>query len=88
MKSLKQILVDISTKNQPQENWMLGPSTPLYHVTHIAVCAPPPPAEDCDFYAVSVWKWVYTLPMHFGVESGMVFEGTTGVYERTYLSIQ
>ena len=22
--------------------------------------------------------------IHFGLESGMVFEGTTGVYERTY----
>ena len=43
LKSLKQILVDISTKNQSQENWMLGLSTPLYHVSHIAVCAPPSP---------------------------------------------
>ena len=25
-----------------------------------------------------------TLPMHFGLESGMVFEGTTGEYERIY----
>ena len=24
---------------------------------------------------------------HFGLESSMVFEGTTGVYERTYVSI-
>ena len=26
--------------------------------------------------------------LHFSLESGMVFEGTTGVFERTYLSIQ
>ena len=25
---------------------------------------------------------------YFGLESGMVFEGTTGVYERSYLSFQ
>ena len=33
--------------------------------------------------AFLVWKQVYTLPI-FDLESGMVFEGTTGVYERIY----
>ena len=35
------------------------------------------------FGAFLVWKQVYTLPI-FGLESGMVSEGTTGVYERIY----
>ena len=26
--------------------------------------------------------------LHLSLESGMAFEGTTGVYERTYLSFQ
>ena len=37
--------------------------------------------KGCGFWAVLVRKRVYTLPS-FGLESGMVFEGTTGVYER------
>ena len=37
-----------------------------------------------DFLAFLVRKGVYTLVAHFGLESGTVFEGTTGKYERSY----
>ena len=112
---------------------MLGLSTPLYHVTHIAVCAPPQPKivvftpfrsenslrsrrlevvgtskngrarRTCVspsrapvlsfaryFQAPATQASLKTCIdfLHFSLESGMVFEGTTGVYERTYLSIQ
>ena len=30
-----------------------------------------------------VWRW-FGPTVHFGLESGMVFEGTTGVYDRIY----
>ena len=36
------------------------------------------------FGAFLVWKQVYIHFAHFGLESVMVFEGTTGVYERIY----
>ena len=69
---------------------MLDLSTPLYHVTHIAVCAPspspPPPPKSMLLSRFGLKTGIDFL--HFSLESGMVFEGTTGVYERTYLSIQ
>ena len=37
-----------------------------------------------DFWAFLVWKRVYTLVAHFDLESGMVFEETTGTYESSY----
>ena len=83
MKSLKQILVDISTKNQPQENWMLGLITPLYHETHIAVCAPHPPPPLPKSMVLRRFGLKTGIDfLHFSLESGMLFEGTTGVYER------
>ena len=42
-----------------------------------------PKAKGCGFCAVLVWKRVLGFA-HFGLESGIVFEGTTGVYERIY----
>ena len=36
------------------------------------------------FCTVLVWKWVYTLAIVRDLESVMVFEETTGVYERIY----
>ena len=65
---------------------MLGLSTPLYHVTHIAVCASPPSRRLWFLRRFGLKTCIDFL--HFSLESGMVFEGTTGVYERTYLSIQ
>ena len=69
---------------------MLGLSTPLYHVTHIAVCPPPPPPPPAPKSRVLRRFGLETGIdfLHLSLESGMVFEGTTGVYERTYLSIQ
>ena len=52
----------------------------ILYVSHKGMYRP----KGYGFCAVLVWKWVYTLPMHFGLESGMVFEETTGVYERIY----
>ena len=43
------------------------------------------PPSGRGLCAVLVWKRVYTLPMHFGLaKSGIVFERTTGVYERIH----
>ena len=52
----------------------------ILYISHKGMYRP----KGYGFCAVLVWKWVYTLPMHFGLESGMVFEETTGVYERIY----
>ena len=34
-----------------------------------------------DFWPFLVWKRVYTLVAHFDLESGVVFEETTEMYE-------
>ena len=56
----------------------------LPHISLIGICRP----NRWGFGAFSVWKQVYTsLGIHFayfGLESGMVYEGTTGVYKRIY----
>ena len=68
---------------------MLDLSTPLYHVTHIAVCAPPPHPFSRRLWFLRRFDLKTCIDfLHFSLESGMVFEGTTGVYERTYLSFQ
>ena len=36
------------------------------------------------FCAFSVWKQVYWHFAHFGLESGMVFEGNIGAYSEVY----
>ena len=52
----------------------------ILYVSHIGMYR----LKRYDFCAVLVRKWIETLPLHFGLESGMVFEETTGVYERIY----
>ena len=41
------------------------------------MCPPPPPLRPFGLKMGTDFA-------HFGLESGMVFEGTTGVYERIY----
>ena len=52
--------------------------TPLY-MPYIYICAAPKGRVFAPFDLKTGIDFV-----HFGLESGMVFEGTTGVYERTY----
>ena len=61
----------------------------LPYINHTGMFRP----RGYGFCAVLVWKRVQTLPVlvwkrgdsaHFGLESGMVFKGTTGVYESIY----
>ena len=51
----------------------------LYYISYIGMCRP----IGLGFCAVLVLKTGIHFA-HFGLESGMVFEGTTGVYERIY----
>ena len=58
----------------------------LPYISHIGMCRP----KGYAFWAFLVCKRVYINFAHFGLELGMVFEGTMGVYERTciHLSLQ
>ena len=56
----------------------LAPGGVLPYLSHIGTCLP---REYVFFCAVYVFKRVSRL-CSFGMKSGMVFEGTTGVYER------
>ena len=60
----------------------------LPYISHLGMCPPPPPSPPPQ---KKVW---FLRPFglktgihfaHFGLESGMVYEGTTGVYERILL---
>ena len=50
----------------------------LPYINYISMCR----SIGWGFWAVLVWKRVYTLPIL--VESGVAFEGTTGVYDGIY----
>ena len=50
----------------------------LPYISHIGMCCPK---------GLGFWSFWFENGYHFacfGLESGMVFEGTTGVYERNY----
>ena len=49
-------------------------------IGHIGMCRP----HRIGFLHCFDLKRVYTVLAHFGLELGMVFEGTTGEYERIY----
>ena len=53
----------------------------LIQAIQVPVCAPPP--HRVGFLGRFGLK-TSTHFAHFGLESGMVFEGTAGVYERIY----
>ena len=55
----------------------------LPYMSDIGMCPPPPPAPKGRVSA-PFWSETGTHFAHFGLESGMLFEGTTGVYERSY----
>ena len=51
----------------------------LHHISHIGMC-PPPPHRVGVLRLFGLKTGIHFAP--FGLESGVVFEGTTGVYER------
>ena len=56
-----------------------GVGVVLSYVTYIGR-VPPPWVAFCPIFGLKTGIHF----VHFGLESGMVFEGTTGVYERIY----
>ena len=58
-----------------------GGGAPLYKLYRYVL------PKGYDFWAFLVWKQVYTLPILVR-ETGMVFEGTMGTYERIDILFQ
>ena len=57
--------------------YIASPRGVLSYISHKGMCRP----KGYGFWAFLAWKQVFTSS---GLESGMVFDGTTGVYERIY----
>ena len=64
----------------------MSPGGVLPYIGHIGMCPPPPP-KRVGFLRRFGLKTCKEFA-HFGLESGMVFEETTGVYERICRSFQ
>ena len=70
----------------PQSNFyliraMISAGVVLPYISHIGISTSP---KGKGFCAVLVWTEMGIDFIHFDLESGMVFEGTTGIYERMY----
>ena len=66
----------------------MSPGGVLPYIGHIGMCPPkPPPHHRVRFLRRFGLKTGKEFA-HFGLESGMVFEETTGVYERICRSFQ
>ena len=63
----------------------MSPGGVLPYIGHIGMCPPPP--QRVGFLRRFGLKTCKEFA-HFGLESGMVFEETTGVYERICRSFQ
>ena len=57
-----------------------GGGVVLRYLSHIDICRP----RGYGLFCGPFWSEMGIHFAHFGLESGMVFEGITGVYERIY----